>query len=484
MSLLRVDPAGREERRPPAPDDDRRAFRIAAVAVTGLAAVTCLWSIGAKGLWFDEGFSVGLVRRPFGDFLWRAVHWEVNQSPFYLLLYPWRWLGESEGLLRLLPALMAIATVPVVLALGRRLFDLRVGVVAAVLTAANGLVVQQAQTVRGYPLVLLLVSTSTLLLVRAVDAPSRGRVVAYALVSALSVYAHFFAVLVLAAHAASLLALRPFPRRLATNAAVVTGLALVPFAVFFLTREGDPLAWVPAPSGLEPARVYGRLVGAGPLRFAVFGLAVLAGLAVVATTLRRSGDARDRWRHLLVGAWLVVPLGFATVSSYTAKPLLVAKFLIVVVPAIALLAAVGLTRLADRRASVALTALVALVGLSGCIEWYRQPTVEDWRGQTAALVAEARPGDAVMVFPREARPTVSYYYRRLDRPLPPFVLPPRGDDPTDAARLWVLGRTRAVERNLDVTDRELEAWLAGRYELVRPPDDEGTITLSLYERRG
>jgi hypothetical protein len=37
------------------------------VASTLVCAALVLFRIGAKGLWFDEGFSVGIVDRPFGE---------------------------------------------------------------------------------------------------------------------------------------------------------------------------------------------------------------------------------------------------------------------------------------------------------------------------------------------------------------------------------------------------------------------------------
>ena len=98
-----------------------------ALAATVLAAVVGLWDLGRRSFWYDEAFTVGIVDRPIGDVLWRITHWEVNQSPYYLLFAGWFRLGQSEELLRLLSVAFAVAAVPAIYLLGRRLVDTRQG---------------------------------------------------------------------------------------------------------------------------------------------------------------------------------------------------------------------------------------------------------------------------------------------------------------------------------------------------------------------
>ena len=73
-----------------------------AAAATLFALLPGLYHLDRVGFWYDEAQTVGTVDRPFGDALWRITHWEVNQSPFYLLATAWIRLGDSEAFLRLL----------------------------------------------------------------------------------------------------------------------------------------------------------------------------------------------------------------------------------------------------------------------------------------------------------------------------------------------------------------------------------------------
>ena len=120
----------------------------------------------------------------------------------------WR-SGSSEGFIRALSVVFSVATIPVVYALGHRLFGRKTGLLAAWLLAANAYHVRYAQEARGYALVVFLAALSTWLLVRNLQDPRRARWGIYALVSALAVYAHFYAALILLAQAGSLMFLPP-----------------------------------------------------------------------------------------------------------------------------------------------------------------------------------------------------------------------------------------------------------------------------------
>src|SRR5438270_5708779 len=222
-------------------------------AMVALAAILRLAYLGHKSLWLDEAVSVSLARldwKSFGQVLWQR---EGNMALYYLLLRPFVALGESEWQVRLLSSLAGIATVPLMFALGARLFGRRVGIFSALLFAVNACSVVYSQEARAYSLVVLLVTASTLQLVRAVEEPSYWNWALYALIAALSLYAHFFAALIVAAQWLSLAAL---PRSLAPVrrwifAVVLTAILSLPAIFFILTKNIGQLSWLAQPSVLE-----------------------------------------------------------------------------------------------------------------------------------------------------------------------------------------------------------------------------------------
>src|SRR5205823_7561421 len=123
------------------------------LAITALAAILRLAYLGHKSLWLDEAVSVSLARldwRSFEQTLWLR---EGNMALYYLLLRPFVALIQSEWCMRLLSAFAGIATVPVMLKLGTRLFGRRAGILSASLFAVNACSIVYSQEARGYSLV-------------------------------------------------------------------------------------------------------------------------------------------------------------------------------------------------------------------------------------------------------------------------------------------------------------------------------------------
>ena len=75
---------------------------------------------------------------------------------YFLLLHFWLMLGSSLGFLRGLSVLFSVATIPVIYALGARLFGRNAGLIAAWLLAINAFHIRYAQEIRGYAMVALL----------------------------------------------------------------------------------------------------------------------------------------------------------------------------------------------------------------------------------------------------------------------------------------------------------------------------------------
>lgn len=469
------------EPRPDGPGTERGSRWIPVViGATAVATLLVSFRIGTHGLWYDEGHTIGTVDRPVGDALWRIANWELNQSPFHLLILGWYRVVDTEGALRAAPALFAVASVPLTYALGRRLLGARVGAIAAVLLAVHPFVIEWGQQLRAYSMVLFLVLAATLLLVQAVERPTRLRIACYAVVAALAVYTHFFAALVLGAHALSLLLLRPGPRRLLVGAGVVGGVLLLPALEFFLNRDGDPLEWVEETSQTRLNATAGELAGGNRLQLVVYGLAAVAGLYVLG---RRALDRRDpdaAWRASLPVLVLVVPPAATLLLSVTAKPLLEARFLIVAIPGLVLVAAAAIDRLSRPWAGLALAALVA-TSAAGLWDWYDRPPFDQWREAVAAVHDTAVTGDVVLTDPVRAGHVVRYYAERDD--LPVHVGYPEDMAEANPEQVHVIAR---FDDEVPVAGAglrpDMAVWLAERYDLVDEQVFAGVV-VHRYDRR-
>jgi len=406
------------------------------VLITGFAAVLRFHSLATKSFWFDEGVSVAIARLDWYNFariLWRR---EANMSLYYLFLTYWLRFGGSESFVRALSVLFAIASVPAIYLLGRRLFDSRVGLIAAALLAVNAYHVQYSQEARSYSLMLLLCLLSSLYFLKGLSEPSRRNRTAYIFCSALAVYAQFFAGLLMIAQWASLSFLDGEQSAQQLRARIRKdwrwiALFTSPLVIFVVTTGTGPLRWVQRPGAHDLWLFALHLTGnGGPLLLFAYAAACLTALLPALRT-RAQRVPWKSWRCRFLLLWLLLPILF-TLALSLIKPLFVPRYFIFCLPALLLLVACGVTRL--RRAWLMISAVLFLSALSfrGTTSYYGQDLDiqrDDWRTATRYLLDHAKPGDAMLFHVPMGRMPYEFY-RSVLKPtstVPVVLYPYHGD---------------------------------------------------------
>jgi len=471
------------------------------LGVLPLATVLRFLLLARRSLWLDEVASVGFARLNGHDFLRVLWQREANMTAFYLLLRPVLHLGDTEFWVRLPAVVAGVAAIPVMFALGETLFDRRLGLLAALLVSLNACHVAFSQEARGYSLAVLFTALSSLLFLKAVEAPSWRTWLLYAVVSAIAVYSHFFAGFVLMAQALSLLAL---PRRMAPwrsflAAAVLTGVLIAPLAVVAVTRNEGQLDWVGKPSLLEVYHTAAFLAANGGKVsgdfLLVFCLMALVSAARRLIRQRRGLPPCAYWRQVFLWCWLLAPM-LLTLAVSLWTPIFFHRFLIVCLPAWVLLVALGLSNL---RPAPVLVALYSVMSLGAVVAYYYSRTPEDWRGATHYVLAHARAGDAVLIWRPYGQGAFGYYAEHCGAGAHPPVVN-RGWAAVasgDYSRLWVLfypasdAAVRTAAANLTTRYPVLQASSFPRIRVVLlsmngkccpNPDTAGSLALPADEK--
>ena len=152
-----------------------------------------LWQFSATCLWFDEVFSVHAARHSWAELI-KFVAADIIHPPlFYALLKVWIGLGgESLIWLRMLPVLLAIASIVPFYLLCREL-NLKPAErnLAFLLIAVSGFLIKYAQEVRMYSLLLFLSVTSIWLFVRFARKSRLRTLAALTVCNLLLVYTHY-----------------------------------------------------------------------------------------------------------------------------------------------------------------------------------------------------------------------------------------------------------------------------------------------------
>ncbi len=205
----------------------------------------------------------------------------------------------------------------------------------------------------------------------------------------------------------------------------LVGASLVPLGLYALFGETGHLSWVERPGLRELAGAAVDLVGGGAVLAAAFAAAGLAGairLLRAAASHRGAGSAWQTW--CLLG-WLVLPVLGSFAVSLVVKPIFVPRYLVLALPAWALLCAAGIGALRSGRAQATAALAMVVLSVAGLPAVYRDRVNADWRSAVALIAARARQGDTVVVYAPFARTPFDYYaaeqpaLRRLARPLFP-----------------------------------------------------------------
>ncbi len=128
--------------------------------IIGLGFGLRLQRLTFQPLWGDEGWSFYFATQTIPQLL-SLTSIDIHPPLYYLLLKGWLFLsGNGAVTARFFSVICGTALIPVLYALGRRLFTKQVGLIAALLTAVMPMAIYYSQEVRMYGLVTVLTAIS------------------------------------------------------------------------------------------------------------------------------------------------------------------------------------------------------------------------------------------------------------------------------------------------------------------------------------
>jgi mannosyltransferase len=388
------------------------AYWFGVLGIMSLAAVLNFLFLDKRGIWFDEAVSIAIARADWPS-LWQTIsQHELNMSFYYVLLHLWVDLGVSEFFIRSLSVIFSILTVPVIYALGSRLFDKRIGLIAALLIAVNTFFINHAQLARGYSLMLLLVTLSSLLFVMGMQRPSKWVWATYIVTSVLAIYTHVFAAFVPAVHGLSLVFLRrkeiPWKSLLTSATAII--LLILPLIVYYSNSNPTNVDYIHPPSLGYIYGVFFAITGGSNITFAAYFIPCFIALIYAVKKWLAVKTSYETWYYGLLLIWLLAPVAIAFCISQI-KPIFLSRYFTICLPPLVLLAAIGIWQLRRLWSWVLIIVLLAVSGFE-CYQFYINERPEDWRGATAYVLATAETNDAIVFYIPSCSLAFDYYQNR------------------------------------------------------------------------
>ncbi len=389
-----------------------------------------LISLAAKPFWFDESFSAEIARIDWRNFLHLLWWREANMSLYYLLLRAWLGAGSlfhlhashTEFFIRCLSVVFAVATVPAIYWVAKLLYHRRAGVIAAALFAVNAYSVRYSQEARSYALFVLLATLSSGFLIAFLRQPTRRNRLAYVVLGVLAVYAHFYALLLLAAHwlAVRWLGVRWLGAQGVGDepkveisaelrrAWIAIGIAVSPLLIFVAKTGAGPIRWIQRPGLGDLLRFWTYFTGAEPI---VYALICFAAALPLGKRFWRRGGNWNAWRCQFLFVWLLFPIALTVVLSF-ARPVFLPRYMIFCLPALLILVAAGLdiVRPPALRAVLALLILLLSARAIPYVYGHDFDNERDASGAASDFILDhAQPGDSIIFHIAETRSAYEFF---------------------------------------------------------------------------
>lgn len=504
------------------------------------------YRLGAPSLWFDEVYSVELVRNSFSH-VWAIIFtWQPNMELYYLLLFSWlrllAFLGvpATEFAVRFPSALCAALSAVVVFAIGRRFISTGAGVMGALLYLLNPHELIYAQQTRAYGMQLLFLCLGWYMLFAALTSERRWSRYwgGFTVAMVLAIYTHLISGIMLLTQVIAVIGALAFPhwrrsiwQRLSAFivSLVAIGLALLPLVP--VVRHGDATVnWLPVPRLHDMYWIFQVITGSNRWYLRLAAGSVLLGLIVVVFSMlcrtlhnrerivlmaQRSTVLRDLLSHeysaLVLWSlfcWLFVPVILSYVISQTPTHIFSERYLVVIVPAFGLLVGLGVAVLRSRSVAVRAVQIFLVLCLLGetanlARMYYPNAQVEDWRSGAQWVMDRYQQHDGLVCYDNNqgCQLAMEYYFRTYPQSGAHFDL-----DTPGATRFWtpayfanageavnpdvLAAYASKYHRLFYITGRASEdpvrkawQWLDQHYRLVGFMPTRTGITVRLYEIR-
>ncbi len=380
----------------------------------GLALATmCLGAVraGDRPFWLDESATAVAVDQPLGGLV-RLLGHTAGMGPYFLSLWGWARLGDSEWWLRMFSVVGGACTVAALYMFACRAAGRRTAALAAIGLICNPFFLRYLTELRTYSWVMCLAVVSTALFLRFRSTPTTANALRYGASVGAMLSLLFFSVGAVVAHlifCGGLIRDRRGRSRLAL-AGVVGAVILAPFLI--AVRTSHQINWIPSTTIVRILDQTSLALGGRPLAV----LLVVGCVCLFVVTVRHSTPwARSVPLEVGLAICVLVPVSLLMISIV--QPAYLARYLAALLPFSVLSASAGFVAVASAiSATVSKQRLITAAVAAGFVLGFPgSPVVDlarpdDMSAPAAFLESAVRPGDAVIFGPSGMEFEFRYYW--------------------------------------------------------------------------
>jgi mannosyltransferase len=213
-------------------DLNKYKYVLLLLAITVIGFILRFYNLGAASLWLDEASTVTFATAgSFWDILNLTITTEPNPPLFNWIEYIMITLfGNNEFILRFIPALVSVLTIPVVYFIGKEFIDEKGGLIAAVTFSISPFLILYAQEARPYSLMFFFLALTLLFYLRTTEDTKYW--ILFAIAGSLAFYTHYYSIIFIGALLLFTLVMYKFKyiKGLITSS-VILGLTIIPLAI-------------------------------------------------------------------------------------------------------------------------------------------------------------------------------------------------------------------------------------------------------------
>lgn len=169
------------------------------LALTLIGALLRFYNLGFNSLWLDEASTYTISKGSFLEIWQVTAAGEFNPPLFYWVEHIMLIFGNNEVILRFIPAVLGILTIPLVYFVGKEFIDRNVGIIAAAGFAFSPFLIFYSQEARAYSMMLFFVTFAMVFYFKALKTNDPKNWAFFGVLAALAFWAHFYAMVIIAA---------------------------------------------------------------------------------------------------------------------------------------------------------------------------------------------------------------------------------------------------------------------------------------------
>ncbi|NMB79857.1 MAG: glycosyl transferase [Methanomicrobiales archaeon] len=390
------------------------------LSLTIIGFLLRFYHLGFNSLWLDEASTYTFASLSIPG-IWEATTGgEFNPPLFYWTEHIMLVFGNSEFILRFIPALLGVLTIPVFYLAGKEFADRNTGIIAAAAATFSPFLIIYSQEARAYAMMLFFVGLAMFFCLRALRTNDMKNWALFGAFSALAFWSHFYAMVMVGSLVLYSLyellpkiqkdirALRPI-----VIGGVTFGLLCLPLIPVTLQLFAKRTAGGPTFGFQGAVLIYEtfRQILSSPFRFpgsdlVFFILFILFVIGVI------QAFRMDRNKGIFLVSITVLTFAISFFLSYRIP--MMPRYLIIL--SLVLFIGIGLSYkpvcslIANRNIVYGFVLLMLLVSLPFIAGYYSGYTKEDWRGFAGQVTSLTKPGDLVVVAPGYVYQPFDYYY--------------------------------------------------------------------------